>query len=641
VNQGSVLSMNRRFEGATDTILGCRLMSTFPWGALDAYSRRDAEDVISRSADLPQLAFEQMGAGVIGCNQAGVITGCNQTVRDWLGGVCGETWPTGLLVTAADGHSPVSPEQWPFARILNGESVVNVDLVIPAGSDQAARRLLGVATPLREPDGSRSGAVLVMHDITERSDSGGNLLGGNHPAASATTANGNILSAMSHELRTPLSAILGFSHLLRREASLSVEHASYLDLINHSGEHLLSIIDEALDMSKIEAGALPVDLTVVCVSDEVQHVAATLLPRAEEKNIGLEVFCDWHGSVRTDAGKLRRVLFNLLGNALKFTASGNVVVRLGLGREGDNGSSRLSLTVEDTGPGIAALDLERIFEPFFRADGSSGQQGTGLGLTITRQYIELLGGTITATSTVGAGSCFRVELPVQIVDQARSTLSRSAPAEGYRVATGQRVSRVLIVEDHRINASLLSRTLEKAGFLVRIAETGTVAIEIFETWSPDFIWMDAMMPGLSGKDTVQAIRALHGGRDVKIVALSACSLREQGAAMLAAGCDEFLMKPTPTAAVVACVARHLGLELVADEIAVSTASAVPWRARERTPDLPVELRADLRAAILSLDPARIATVIDQLNPIAPERAERLRHYAGRLDYSTLLAMIDG
>lgn len=585
---------------------------------------------------LPQLALEQVGLGTILFDPRGELLSYNSTARSWLGEYSDDpqaaAWPFASTAMQADGSTPLPAGETPLARARRGEPVVNAEIVIAASLDRPLRHLSVQATPLVF-EGEPAGLVLILHDITARIHAETTLQLAKQQAARASDAKGNFLSAMSHELRTPLNAILGFAQILKREAALSPEHASHLDLINRSGEHILSVINEALDISRVEAGELALDLTSVAVDAQVQDVAAILRPRAEEKRLGLEASCAWPGSVRTDAGKLRQILFNLLGNAIKFTSQGKVSIRVNLQETGQG--SRLIFEVEDTGPGIAPADLARIFEPFYRADANAAQQGTGLGLTITRQYVELLEGVITVTSTPGVGTCFRVELPVEVIPPADlAGQAMASPSDGDLLAEGQSPCRILIVEDHRTNANLLRRIMENAGFLVRVAENGALAIEVFSTWQPHFIWMDVMMPGMDGPETTRAIRALPGGSEVKIVALSACSLQAQGATMLAAGCDDFLTKPSPAKTLVACVARHLGRVLIPEGPRPQPTPAAP--ANAPLAHLPRNLHLELRAAVLSLDAKEIAVTIDRIRSLAPETAQQLSLQAQQLNYTALL-----
>ena len=586
--------------------------------------------------------LEHIGAAVIACDESGRVVVWNKTARDWLGTQDGPRAdvPFGDKFIGMDDREPLPAEKLPLTRANCGETVVDVALLIAGRPNRPERAVLANAAPVFSADGARLGAVVVMHDITAGVQSDSALLLAKQRAEAASVAKSNFLSAMSHELRTPLNAILGFTQLLRRDALLSPEHVAHLDLINGGGEHLLHVINQTLDMSKIEAGEIPVEFTAFSVADWVQDVASLLRPKAQEKHLALQVSSTDAGWVRTDAAKLRQILFNLIGNAIKFTACGTVSVRSSLIDCAAGAGARLQLEVADSGVGIAKSDQLRIFDPFFRVESNASQQGAGLGLAITRQYVELLGGSITIESTPGAGSCFRIELPVETVATSEVHDNSRIRPRRMRLAPEHTPYRILIVEDQRTNANILRRTLERAGFLVRIAENGEMGVEIFKTWQPEFIWMDIMMPVMDGKNATREIRKLPGGRDVKIVALSACSFREERAAIMAAGVDEFIAKPCSDEAVVACVARHLHAVLVAVESAASGPPSVPKLPSASFLDLSSDMRTELRQAIVSLDAGHIADAIKRLRVVAPEAADVLASHAEGLSYTSMLRLVE-
>ena len=315
-------------------------------------------------------------------------------------------------------------------------------------------------------------------------------------AEASSQAKSIFLASMSHELRTPLNAILGFSTLMRRGANLSADQRQALDLINRSGEHLLSLINDVLDMAKIESGRISIDKAPFNLLDLAQDVMNLVRVRAEEKNLELllDQSADLPQIVDGDAAKLRQALINLVGNAIKYTDHGSVTLRIRCRPDGDPNRLWLLLTIEDTGIGIAESDRERIFEPFVQIGQSSSQRtvqkGTGLGLTITRRQIELMGGQISVDSTPGQGSRFCLEIPVEPVNDAALLPARINQAHVIGLAPGQPEFRILIVEDQEENWLLLQRLLEGVGLTVRVAKNGLLGVEAFQNWRPHFIWMD-------------------------------------------------------------------------------------------------------------------------------------------------------
>ena len=314
-------------------------------------------------------------------------------------------------------------------------------------------------------------------------------------AEAANRAKSVFLATMSHELRTPLNAILGYSNLLRAHSDSEPQRRE-LDIINRSGEHLLALINEVLDMAKIEAGHAVLETAPCDIRILVEDVAELMRVRIAEKHVALKLVNGGASPVyaRVDAAKLREVLINLLGNAVKYTELGSITLRFEA--QPVDGGDRLLLrfAVEDTGIGIAPEDQERIFKPFEQVARGTYQKGTGLGLAITQQLVELMGGSIKVESTVGKGSCFRVDL---VTERTQEPEPRSAVTWGRGripvLEEGQPEYRILIVEDELENRILLDRLLTEAGFEVRVAENGEQGIEGFREWRPQLIWMDLRM----------------------------------------------------------------------------------------------------------------------------------------------------
>ena len=458
-------------------------------------------------------------------------------------------------------------------------------------------------------------------------------------AERANRAKSSFLAHMSHELRTPLNSILGFSAMVRDAPELSEKHREDLATVCRSGEHLLGLIDDVLDTAKIEAGRVTLSHTSFDLGDLVRDCIVMMRVRASDK--GLELIShsdpDVPRFVRSDAGKLRQVLVNLIGNAVKFTERGSVTVRLNAQRVDAGRDIRLILEVEDTGIGIAPEDQARIFDVFVQAGQSSAQKGTGLGLSITQQFVQMMGGSIQVESSIGKGSLFRVEFPVQEAEEPEAVAPIEDRGQVLDLAPGQPDYRILIVEDKRENWLLLQRLLEDAGFQVRVAENGAQGVEMFRTWQPHLIWMDIRLPVMGGLEATGRIRALEGGRRVKIVGLTASAFIQQREEFLAAGLDDFLRKPYRREDIFDCMARHLGLQYVYKEGArVGAAEPVAALRPEALAMLPETLRKELADALVRLDAGPIREVIDRVSKLDSQLGEVLSRCAKRFAYTEIL-----
>jgi signal transduction histidine kinase/CheY-like chemotaxis protein/ligand-binding sensor domain-containing protein len=383
-------------------------------------------------------------------------------------------------------------------------------------------------------------------------------------ALAASKAKSAFLANMSHELRTPLNGVLGFAQLLARRKNRDAEDREGLDVIMKSGEHLLGLINDVLSLSKIEAGRVSLEESPFHLEKLIRDVEDVLRLRAEEK--GLRLTCALaEGSPQVvigDEGKLRQILINLLGNAVKFTQAGNVTMKVRW--EG----GRALFEVADTGPGIAADELPRLFEPFVQTDsGTRSNEGTGLGLALSRDLAHLMNGDITVESEQGRGSIFRLDVALR-EDADDAVLSVSERRRVKALAPGQDNVRILVVDDIAINRTVLSRLLLSTGFEVREAANGEDALAWWRDWNPNLIWMDKWMKGLDGLEVTRRIRAEEKKSrktHVPILALSASALEQERSEILSAGCDDFVAKPFREATIFAKLREFLGVSYVYED----------------------------------------------------------------------------
>ncbi len=391
----------------------------------------------------------------------------------------------------------------------------------------------------------------------------------NKAKQSAETANrskSEFLANMSHELRTPLNAILGFTQVMNRDVSLAPQQQENLGIINRSGEHLLSLINDVLDMSKIEAGRIALSENAFDLYQLLRTIEEMFQLKAESK--GLQLLIERTPAVPqyvyADESKLRQILINLLGNAIKFTQEGGVILRV-RAKEHERITSphpqHLIFEVEDTGFGIAPNELEILFEPFGQTEtGRKSQQGTGLGLPISRKFVQLMGGDITLSSTPGQGTIFQFDIQVGLAEVA--DLPERQQRRVLSLEPGQPEYRILVVDDALENRRLLTKLLTPVGFQVREAENGQEAIAVWESWEPHLIWMDMRMPVMNGYEATKEIKSHLQGQATAILALTASILEEEKAIVLGAGCDDFVRKPFREEAIWEKMAQYLGVRYV-------------------------------------------------------------------------------
>ncbi len=443
-------------------------------------------------------------------------------------------------------------------------------------------------------------------------------------AEAASRAKSAFLANMSHELRTPLNAILGFAQLMERSPDVAPSQQENLAIISRSGEHLLTLINDVLDFSKLEAGRAMLNEQDLDLYRLLDGLEVMFQLRAEDKGLQLSFDCapDVPQYVRTDEGKLRQVLSNLLGNAIKFTYQGGVILRVR--RVGESADRRISdeltdsqilhFEVEDTGVGIAPDEMDGLFDAFVQtASGTRSQSGTGLGLPISRQFVQLMGGDISVTSTLGKGSVFAFAIRVAPAKSDAHALQTVRHVTG--LAAGQPTYHILVVEDQVEHRKLLVELLQPLGFEVREAVNGQQGIEMSHIWRPHLIFMDVRMPVMNGYEATRRIKATPEGQDIPIIAVTASVFEHERGKVLEAGCDDFIRKPFQANAIYEKIARHLGVQFVYQT--PQAASAMPaddqtdW-AVAALASLPGEWKSRLQQTSTKLDVEKTMGIVEQL-----------------------------
>jgi signal transduction histidine kinase/ActR/RegA family two-component response regulator len=374
-------------------------------------------------------------------------------------------------------------------------------------------------------------------------------------AAEASRAKSAFLASMSHELRTPLNGILGYAQLLQWDAGMSAKQLSGLGTIEKSGQHLLTLIDDILDLSRIEAGKLQLQPVPLALASYLQGIVDIIRVRVEQKKLRFVYETgDLPACVQADEKQLRQVLLNLLGNATKFTDQGEVGLRVERLPNGD-GTALLRFEVRDSGIGISEDDLKTLFQPFQQVgDVDRRQGGTGLGLAISRQLMRLMGSDIEVTSNPGQGSVFRFDLHLPVVE-AQATVAANRIAVGY---DGER-KKVLVVDDVAENRMLLIDMLRPLGFLTFEAHDGREGLERAQTLHPDLILMDNVMPVMNGLESTRRLRELPAFKNVPVLAISASASKADRDDAVAAGATDFLSKPFRATQLLAMLEQHLGV----------------------------------------------------------------------------------
>ncbi len=465
-------------------------------------------------------------------------------------------------------------------------------------------------------------------------------------AESASEAKSSFLANMSHELRTPLNAIIGFSQIMRRNKELPSGERDNLGIILRSGEHLLTLINQILDLSKIEAGRITLNETECNLRQLFSDAKDMFLFKAKDKGLELLIHTPdaFPVRIRTDTLKLRQILINLLNNAVKFTKTGHVALRLQVNNSTEANKALLEFSVEDTGPGIAPEDLEALFEAFTQTEtGRSAKEGTGLGLTISRKFVELLGGQLRVESEPGKGSRFFFELPVTIIasaddseSDAQERMQDLSAVSG--LAPGQADYRILIVDDQSANRDFLQKLLQPLGFMTKEATDGKQAVATWDSWRPHVVLMDMRMPVMDGQTAAKMIKASPGGEKTLIVAISASSFEEDQAKALAAGCDAFLAKPFRFEELLQILQQRLGVEYAYEkEQAAALAPGSRSIAEVGVEDLaalPAALQADLHKAVDRVDYDMAMESIERMAREHPELAAALQRSVEsyRFDY---------
>ncbi|MEO1760912.1 MAG: chemotaxis protein CheB [Cyanobacteria bacterium J06629_18] len=536
-------------------------------------------------------------------------------------------------------------------KVVAEKSVLEFEEVLPQADGN--HNYISIKAPLCDDQGNPYAICGISTDITKQTSTqeklnhiNTELVRAKEIAEAANQAKSEFLARMTHELRTPLNAILGFTQILSRSPKLENKQKQYLDTILRSGKHLLELINDILDISKIEAGMAEVHITSFDLYRLLDGIEAMLHLKARAKQLQLkfELSLELPQYVQADENKLRQVLINLLENAIKFTSSGSVVLQVEVLRDIESSTEsssfsvsplRLSFKVEDSGKGIAAEELDRIFDAFVQSNPTyQTEDGTGLGLAICKRFVQLMGGEIKMQSTLGKGTTVEFHILLALAEQ---PIQSNQPVPQGRILglkPNQINNRILVVEDNWENRQLLLQILVPLGFEIIEAVNGQEAIELWEKEQPNLILMDMRMPVMDGYEATKIIKqkmidnqAAHS-HETCIIALTATAFNEDRKFMLNLGCNDFIRKPFQEDILLNKIARYLEVEYIYEsennqnQISYYEKNNLQQLAPEMLKNMPAQWRKSLYDAAINCNQNSVLKLLSEI----PEhhRAIRIR-----------------
>jgi signal transduction histidine kinase/CheY-like chemotaxis protein len=581
-------------------------------------------------------------------------------------------------------------EQLPVVRSLLGEKAQADDLELY--QNERIVSVESTSTPIFDDTGNVEYAIAAFQDISDRKQAEKTLIENirleqeisdrkkteteleqaKDAAEAANKAKSTFLANMSHELRTPLNVILGFSQLMNQDTNLLNEQKENLNIIHRSGEHLLTLINQVLDLSKVEAGRITISENNLNLHHFLAEIEEMFALKATAHSLYLRFKCaaDVPKYICVDEVKLRQVLINFISNAVKFTSSGSVSLEVknkqvkaqseaGTKTTNNPQSPTITFEVKDTGVGIVAEELENLFKPFVQtASGQKVQQGTGLGLTISRQFVRLMGGEITVIShgkafTPGmplkefledtTGTTFKFDIPVGIAD-ASAIQNQSYHRRVVALAPNQPQYRILVVDDKNDNRQLLVKLLKPLGFEVEEASNGIEALEIWDSYSPHLIWMDMRMPVMDGYEATKRIKGTIKGQATAVIAITASVWEEDKAVILSAGCDDFVRKPFHTEAIFDIMAKHLGVLYIYQEQELpsppSNVTGEPLNFTDLLAAMSKEWIVKLYEAAIEADSELVFQLLEEIPESQAFELQTLRNWVNKFQFEKVLDLTE-
>jgi len=588
-------------------------------------------------ADAPDGKISYINeAGIRVCGSVeGAVVGMN--IKDYLG-----HWQS----FGADGE-PFQRDELPLTRAIEkGETSRDVEIMErdAAGTE---RWILANAAPIHGTDGEVIAGIVIFPEITGLKSAHRELVEARELADAANQAKSSFVANMSHEIRTPLNAILGFAQMLGRDKGLSEQQAEQVGIINRSGRHLLDLINDILEISKIEADRAEVKNEQFDLHAMLQDLGVMFEVRTRDKGVEMKVDIGQEVPrfIASDPAKLRQILINLTGNSVKFTEHGHVRLVADVAVEEippGPGTVRLLFRVEDTGKGIAKEDLQKVFEAFEQTeDGKRQGAGTGLGLAISRKLVQLLGGEIVAQSSPGKGTEFRFTITAEIAEEADID---DLEGLGHTVfmRKSDRKTKILVAEDEEQNRELLEKILDREGYEVVLAENGAVAVKLFNETFPDIVLMDNSMPEMTGLDAIEKLNGTPEGRRTPFILISADVFEDVRDRAKEVGVARYLAKPYTTRDLLKAISEEL--ERIRQTGVVEKSERMDREeflqiAERQAGALDAETSARFRDAAESADYEQLLSLLDELDGQSGELVAYLRELVERFDYEALVQFV--